>query len=154
MVGRARRWRRDAVDSGRAVVICLAWLLAACLVVVVLIGALRSFTPTARRVPGILPSRAPSGAQRAVGGRAQPGRYVLTIPAPTAESPTTPNSSSPPVPQPADTRIPADGDSRTISIAVLGPLAIDGLNRRVKRAATHSYWPTWRFTPRAPAETS
>ena len=125
------------VSEVEQVVICLAWLLAACLAVVVLIGALRSFTPTARRVPGILPSQGPSGAQRAVGGHAQPGRYVLTIPAPTAESPTTPNSSSPPVPQPADTRIPADGDSRTISIAVLGPLAIDGLNRRIKRAATH-----------------
>lgn len=122
------------VSEVEQVVICLAWLLAACLAVVVLIGALRSFTPTARRVPGILPSRGPSSAQRAVGRRAQPGRYILTIPAPTAESPTTPNSSSTPVPQPADTRIPADGDSRTISIALLGPLAIDGLNRRIKLA--------------------
>lgn len=125
------------VSEVEQVVICLAWLLALCLALVVLIGALRSFTPTARRVPGILPSRGPSGAQRAVGGRAQPGRYVLTISAPTVESPTTPNSSSSPASQSADTRAPADGDSRTISIAVLGPLVIDGLNRRIKRAATH-----------------
>jgi DNA-binding SARP family transcriptional activator len=122
------------ISEVEQVVICLAWLLAACLAVLMLI---RSFTPTARRVPGILPSRAPSSAKRAVGGHAQPGRYVLTISALTAESPTTPNSSPSPVPQPADTRTPADGDSRTISIAVLGPLAIDGLNRRIKRAATH-----------------
>ncbi len=124
------------VSEVEQVVICLAWLLAACLAVVVLIGALRSFTPTARRVPGILPSRR-SGPSPIANRPATYGRYVLTIPAPTAESPTTPNSSSSPASQPADTSTQPDSDSRTISIAVLGPLAIDGLNRRIKRAATY-----------------
>jgi DNA-binding SARP family transcriptional activator len=129
------------VSEVEQVVFCLAWLLALCLALVVLIRAAFSLmhgsSPQALTLlPGVLPSQR-SGPSPIANRSATYGRYVLTIPAPTAESRTTPNSPPPPTPQPADTGTPADGDSRTISIAVLGPLAIDGLNRRIKRAATH-----------------
>ena len=134
--------RPITVSEVERVVLCLAWVLAVCLALVVLIRATRSLilgpsSPTPTLLPGILPSRWPGQPPRTASRPAAHGRYVLTIPAPLAESRTTPRSSPSPVPRPADTRTPVDRDSRTISIAVLGPLAIDGLNRPVKRAATY-----------------
>lgn len=130
------------------VVACVAWVLAACLIAILLIRLIRSVTPTARHVPGVLPRRGAPAAQRLVGGRARPGRYVLTVSAPPVEDLTT--GSSVPSASPLEgadkaVRIKAD---RTISIAVLGPLAMDGLLGRIKRAATHELLAYLAFHPK------
>lgn len=125
-----------ALDKVHHVVICLAWLLGVCLAIFVLMGGLRSFTLKARRVPGILPSRGPSSAQRPVGKRARPGHYVLTIPPHVADGQAV-AVSSPALADAVGAGASDASDSRSISIAVLGPLAIDGVARRIKRAATY-----------------
>ncbi len=129
------------------VVACVAWVLAACLVAVLLSRAIRSVMPTARQVPGVLPRRGAPAAQRLAGGRARPGRYVLTVSAPLVEDRTTGSplpSSSPP----AGAEAASLEDARTISIAVLGPLAMDGLLGRIKRAATHELLAYLAFHPK------
>jgi DNA-binding SARP family transcriptional activator len=120
------------------VVLCAAWVAAMCLVIVVLIGAIRSYAPHSAataglRLPGALPGHWPPAARHRVDRAGRQARYVLTIPVP-ATTQVEPRSSSAPDPT---TSALAARDSRTISIAVLGPLAVDGLNRRIKRAATY-----------------
>ena len=117
--------------------IWLAWLVGLCLAVIVLIGGLRSFTPRARRVPGILPSRDPPATQRPASKRVRPGRYVLTIPPHVGERDAVAVSSPAPADPVGDTVASDASDPRSISIAVLGTLAIDGVARRIKRAATY-----------------
>jgi DNA-binding SARP family transcriptional activator len=128
---------------------CVAWGLAACLAAILLIRAIRSVTPTARRVSGVLPRRAPPGTQQPVGGRARPGRYVLTIAAPLVQdrAPGFPLPSSTPQEGAAEDA-PVEDDPRTISISVLGPLAIDGLLGRIKRAATYELLAYLAFHPK------
>jgi DNA-binding SARP family transcriptional activator len=130
------------------VVACVAWVLAACLVAVLLSRAIRSVIPTARQVPGVLPRRGAPAAQRLTGGGARPGRYVLTVSAPLVEDRTTGSplpASSPPAEAEASS---LEDDPRTISIAVLGPLAMDGLLGRIKRAATHELLAYLAFHPK------
>lgn len=111
---------------------CAAWVIAACLAAILLVRAIRSVTPRVGRVRGVLPRRV-SPNTRPTGGRARPS-YVLTIAAPLLENR---------APSPASTlqgaaeTVPVESDAPTISISVLGPLAIDGLLGRIKRAATH-----------------
>lgn len=130
------------------VVTCAAWVLAACLAVIVFIRAIRSVTPTARRVPGVLPSRGASATQRLSGGRARPSRYVLTVSAPLVEDRSTAPSPSSSLQAGAEKAALIEDDPRTISIAVLGPLAMDGLLGRIKRAATHELLAYLAFHPK------
>lgn len=125
------------------VVLCAAWVAATCLVIVALIGAIRSYAchsaaPAGLRLHGALPGRWPPAAPYRVHRPGRQARYVLTIPTPTIEAQVEPSSSSAPDPTTSEPApAPAARDPRTISIAVLGPLAIDGLSRRIKRAATY-----------------
>lgn len=124
------------------VVLCAAWVAAMCLVAVVLIGAIRSYArhptaPAGLRLLAVLPGHWPPSAQRRVDGPGRQARYVLTIPTPATEIHTEPSSLSAPDPTTLPAPAPAVHDQRTISIAVLGPLTIDGLSRRIKRAATY-----------------
>ncbi len=126
------------------VVLCVAWVAATCLAIAVLIGAIRSYArqsaaPAGIRLRSVLPRRWPPAAQHRVHRPTRQARYVLTIPTPATEAQAEPRSSSAPYPttsEPVSAPIVAR-DPRTISIAVLGPLAIDGLSRRIKRAATY-----------------
>ena len=134
------------------VVLCLAWLLAACLAVVVLIGAVRSLRRDRRSLgvrglPGVLPARRPIAAQRVAGDRVgSRSSYVLTIPPlPVEDHAERPSPS--PSPAASEAEAPPDSDPRTISIAVLGPLAIDGVAHRIKRAATHELLAYLAFHP-------
>jgi DNA-binding SARP family transcriptional activator len=125
------------------VVLCAAWVAAMCLVIVVLIGAIRSYarhsaTPAGLRLLSVLPGHWPPSAQHRVHRPGRQARYVLTIPTPTIEAQGEPSSSSAPDRTTSESApAPAARDPRTISIAVLGPLVIDGLSRRIKRAATY-----------------
>lgn len=125
---------------------CVAWVLAAYLSAILLIRAIRSVTPTARRVPGILPTRAPPRTQQPVGGHARPGRYVLTIAAPLAQdrAPGVPSST---LQEGAADAALVEDKPHTILIAVLGPLAIDGLAHKIKRAATYELLAYLAFHP-------
>jgi DNA-binding SARP family transcriptional activator len=122
------------------VMLCVAWVAATCLVIAVLIGAIRSYAsqsaaPAGLRLHGILPGHWPPAARHRVDRTGRQARYVLTIPTP-ATTQVEPRSSSAPNPT-TPASAPAARDPCTISIAVLGPLAIDGLSRRIKRAATY-----------------
>lgn len=130
---------------------CIAWLLAACLVLAVLVRAIRSLRRTHSavahtRLPSVLPTgRAVPRSRSGKHGRDSP--YVLTIPAPLNETravPAPPPTSSLPTDPNATV---APGDSRAISIAVLGPLAIDGIAHKIKRAATHELLAYLAFHP-------
>jgi DNA-binding SARP family transcriptional activator len=123
---------------------CVAWVLAACLAAILLVRAIRSVTPTVGRVPGVLPRRAPPNT-RPAGGRARPS-YVLTIAAPLLEdrAPSLPASTL----QGAAETAPVESDAPAISISVLGPLAIDGLLGRIKRAATYELLAYLAFHPK------
>jgi DNA-binding SARP family transcriptional activator len=134
------------------VVLCLAWLLAACLAAVVLIGAVRSVRRDRRSLgvrglPGVLPARRPIAAQRVAGDRVgSRSSYVLTIPPlPVEDHAERPSPS--PSPAASEAEAPSDSDPRTISIAVLGPFAIDGVAHRIKRAATHELLAYLAFHP-------
>jgi DNA-binding SARP family transcriptional activator len=131
---------------------CIAWLLAACLTLAVLVGAIRSLThdhgsPAGARLPGVLPSRWTVPDRRSMSKRGRHSPYVLTIPAPLAETHAKPTP-SPPSGQPDEAQVaPGQSDPRTISIAVLGPLAIDGLAHKIKRAATYELLAYLAFHP-------
>jgi DNA-binding SARP family transcriptional activator len=120
------------------IALCLAWLFGVLLALTTLIYVVRIVihgpSSPPRTLPGVLPSRWPIMPRRTASRRASSARYVLTIPAPLTETHIEPDDSASPVP--AYTTAPAGGDARPISIAVLGPLVIDGLGRRIKRAAT------------------
>jgi DNA-binding SARP family transcriptional activator len=130
-------------DEVEQVAACAAWLLAACLASILLIRAIRGLTPTVGRVPGVLPRRAPPNT-RPTGGR-RPS-YVLTIAAPLVENRALPSPAS--TPQDAAEAAPVESKASTISISVLGPLAIDGLLGRIKRAATHELLAYLAFHPK------
>jgi two-component SAPR family response regulator len=70
----------------------------------------------------------------------------LTIPAPLAETHAKPTL-APPSGQPDEAKAPGQSDPRTIAIAVLGPLAIDGLAHKIKRAATYELLAYLAFHP-------
>ncbi len=125
-------------------VLCGAWALSILLLLVILRSATRrlmaaSRTRARRPLAGsVLPATRPSPQRQHEPSRAR-SRYVLTIPSRppvevTADS--TPKTAGPvESAQPADVELP--GDARPISISVLGPLEINGLSRRIKRAATY-----------------
>lgn len=131
---------------------CIAWLLAACLALAVLVGAIRSLThdhgsPAGARLPGVLPSRWTPPDRRSTIKQGRHSPYVLTIPAPLAETHAKPTP-SPPSGQPDEANAASgQSDPRTISIAVLGPLAIDGLAHKIKRAATYELLAYLAFHP-------
>lgn len=124
-------------------VLCGAWALSILLVLVVLRASMRKLIDASRtRAPGklagsVLPAARPSAERQHEPSRSG-SRYVLTIPPrPAVETaPATPKAAGPvESPAPAVAELPAD--ARPISISVLGPLEIDGLSRRIKRAATY-----------------
>jgi DNA-binding SARP family transcriptional activator len=131
---------------------CIAWLLAACLALAVLVGAIRSLThdhssPARAQLPGVLPSRWTPPDRRPISEHGRRSPYVLTIPAPLAETHREPTP-SPPSGEPDEAEAaPGQSDQRTISIAVLGPLAIDGLAHKIKRAATYELLAYLAFHP-------
>ncbi len=121
-------------------VLDIAWLLALVLALAVLTNATRSLrhrasSPAPAILPGVLPNRSALLARAT--HPTPPGRYVLTIPPPPADSPLARNAALSHQDSPADLQAArAPEDTPTISIAVLGPLAIEGLHHRIKRAAT------------------
>ncbi len=125
-------------------VLCGAWALSIVLALVILRAALRKLIAasqtraTGKLAGSVLPAPRPSTQRRHEPSRSR-SSYVLTIPPrPPAEitADSTPTAAGPvESPQPADLDLPAD--ARPISISVLGPLEIDGLSRRIKRAATY-----------------
>jgi DNA-binding SARP family transcriptional activator len=127
-------------------VLCGAWALSILLVLLILRSAAHKFIEAAAtRAPvkltgSVLPMARPRTPRHGGPSRSR-SAYVLTIPPrPTAELTTdstpTPSITSP-IESPQSAEVDPPADSRQISIAVLGPLKIDGLSRRVKRAATY-----------------
>jgi DNA-binding SARP family transcriptional activator len=123
------------------IMLAVVWLLALGLALVLLTNSTRSLRhrrPGPAILPGVLPSR-PARPPRSA-HTAPRGSYVLTIPPPPAGSHLARDAAAPTPKESSPTSLPADAhaqaDSRTISIAVLGPVAIDGLKHRIKRAAT------------------
>jgi DNA-binding SARP family transcriptional activator len=116
-------------------ILALAWLLGLALASVVLVQALRWLTHHPHASPQMLAGVLPRPPATAPPSRARGGgsaRYVLTVAAPAApvaaaEEPTEPASQADPA---------REDDQRAVSIRVLGPLAVDGLAHKVKRAAT------------------
>jgi DNA-binding SARP family transcriptional activator len=128
---------------------CIAWLLAVCLTLALLAGAIRTLTRSRSlrrhtRLPSVLPVRVPASGKRPLGKHERPSPYVLTIPPPPDLVPTAPPSL--PHRERPDSA-PSQSDPRTISIAVLGPLATDGLAHKVKRAATYEMLAYLAFHP-------
>lgn len=124
--------------------LCGAWVLSILLMLLILGAAARKFIEaTTTRAPGELTASVLPATRLPMGTRGGPSpsrsRYVLTIPPRPAVDSTAdsiPRTASPiEGPEPADAGSPAD--ARRISILVLGPLEIDGLSRRIKRAATY-----------------
>lgn len=131
---------------------CIAWLLAVCLALAVLVGAIRSLThdhgsPAGARLPGVLPFRWTATDRRPISEHGRRSPYVLTIPAPLAATHAKPTPSPPPGQPDEAEAAPGQSDPRTISIAVLGPLAIDGLAHKIKRAATYELLAYLAFHP-------
>jgi len=128
----------------------LAWVLAVVLALAVLIGAAHSLmhersSSGGRSLPGILPSEWPMSRRRSArerGTRVRP--YLLTIAAPTSAT-VEATTAHPPTEQPIAGA--SSSDTRSISIAVLGPLKIDGLARRIRRAATYELLAYLAFHP-------
>jgi DNA-binding SARP family transcriptional activator len=123
------------------ILLAVAWLLALALALVLLTNATRSLrsragNPGTAILPGVLPTRS-ARPPRAV-HRAPRGSYALTIPPPLVGTELARDSALLGKDSPAARlqHATAPSDARTISIAVLGPVAIDGLHHRIKRAAT------------------
>lgn len=116
------------------IVLSLAWLLGLALACTVLVQALRALRQRARSrvLAGVLPRAPVTVPPRRVRDGAS-ARYVLTVAAPTAPVVA---ASEPAEPAPQAEQV-GEGDRREVSIAVLGPLAVDGLAHKVKRAATY-----------------
>ena len=116
------------------VVLALAWLLGLALACTVLVQALRALRrhAQARVLAGVLPRAPVTVPPRRVRDGAS-ARYVLTVAAPTAPVVA---ASEPVAPAPEVERV-GESDQRVVSIAVLGPLMVDGLAHKIKRAATY-----------------
>ncbi len=116
------------------IVLALAWLLGLALACTVLVQALRALRQRARPrvLAGVLP-RAPATAPPRRVRKGASARYVLTVAAPTAPVVT---ASEPVEPAPPVEQV-GESDQRSVSIAVLGPLTVDGLAHKIKRAATY-----------------
>jgi DNA-binding SARP family transcriptional activator len=125
----------------------LAWLLALALAIAVLVQALHRLIDRQRRpqvLAGVLP-RPPAAAPPRRARDSTGARYVLTIAAPAAAPLATPSEpSAEPAPQ---TEQVGEAEEREVSIRVLGPLAVDGLAHKVKRAATYEMLAYLAFHP-------
>jgi hypothetical protein len=127
-------------------IFALAWLLALALAIAVFVQALRLVHRQRRPqvLVGVLP-RPPAATppRRARDGAS--ARYVLTIAAP-APVPLATASELPAEPAPQAEQV-GEAEQREVSIAVLGPLAVDGLAHKVKRAATYELLAYLAFHP-------
>jgi DNA-binding SARP family transcriptional activator len=117
------------------IVLALAWLLGLALAATILAHALRTLIHRQHTRPrvlaGVLP-RTPATTPRRVRDGTS-ARYVLTVAAPTAPVAA---ASEPAEPAPQAEPV-GERDQRRVSIAVLGPLTLDGLAHKIKRAATY-----------------
>ncbi len=116
------------------IILALAWLLGLALAATVLVQALRALRRHAqpRVLAGVLP-RAPVTVPRRRVRDGASSRYVLTVAAPTAPA----VAVSEPVATAPEVERVGESDQRAVSIAVLGPLTVDGLAHKIKRAATY-----------------
>jgi DNA-binding SARP family transcriptional activator len=118
------------------IVLALAWLLGLTLACTVLVQALRALIHPQRAqlrvLAGVLPRAPVTAPPRRVRDGAS-ARYVLTVAAPIAPVAA---ASEPAEPAPQVKQM-GESDQRSASIAVLGPLAVDGLAHKIKRAATY-----------------
>lgn len=115
------------------IILALAWLLGLALACTVLVQALRALRRHARPrvLAGVLPRAPVTVPPRRVRDGAS-ARYVLTVAAPAAPVVV---ASEPVEPAPQVEQV-GETDQR-VSIAVLGPLTVDGLAHKIKRAATY-----------------
>jgi len=119
-----------------------AWLLSLLLALAVLLRAIAVLRGRGRRTSrallGVLPSARPAPPPRRAGARAS-SAFALTVAAP--HRPTDRDADELPPPETLREALSAaavgGADVPALSIAVLGPLSIDGVSRRIKRAATH-----------------
>jgi DNA-binding SARP family transcriptional activator len=118
------------------VILAVAWLLGLALAGAALAQALHRLIHRPRGTPhvlaGVLP-RAPATLQPRRTRDGASARYVLTVAAPAAPIAAA-SEPAEPAPQAEQMR---EGNQRAVSIMVLGPLAVDGLAHKVKRAATY-----------------
>lgn len=114
------------------VILALAWLLGLALVSVVLVQELHTLIHHPRTRPQVLARVLPRPPATLQPRDSASARYVLTVAAPAAPVAGV-NAPAEPAPQPEQVR---ENDQRAVSIAVLGPLAVDGLAHKIKRAAT------------------
>jgi DNA-binding SARP family transcriptional activator len=129
----------------------LAWLLAACLILAVFVRSVRGVrrsraARTRIGLVGVLPGK--PAAVRPCASRSPRTAFALTIPPPPIATASTPHAAR--QGEPASVSVseaPADAAAPAISIAVLGPLAIDGIERRIKRAATRELLAYLAFHP-------
>jgi DNA-binding SARP family transcriptional activator len=124
----------------------LAWLLALCLVLLIFVRAVRrarrNHGPVTAGLVGVLPEKRPAPRPCATRG-APRASFALTVAAPAAPVST---SDAPLADASAPVAAHAAGDSG-ISIAVLGPLSIEGIHRKIKRAATYELLAYLAFHP-------
>ncbi|MHB8242225.1 MAG: AfsR/SARP family transcriptional regulator [Solirubrobacteraceae bacterium] len=129
----------------------LAWLLAAFLILAVFVRTLRGVRrsrATRKRIglAGVLPGK--PAAVRPCASRSPRTAFALTIPSPPIATGSTPHAARQGEPASViESEAPADDAAPAISIAVLGPLAIDGIERRIKRAATRELLAYLAFHP-------
>jgi DNA-binding SARP family transcriptional activator len=124
----------------------LAWLLGLALAGAMLVQALRALIHHPRIKPQVLAGVLPRPAATVSPRRAREGasaRYVLTVAAPAAPI-VAESEPVEPAPQAEQAR---EDDQRAVSIAVLGPLAVDGLAHKIKRAATYELLAYLAFHP-------
>ncbi|MGA2164782.1 MAG: bacterial transcriptional activator domain-containing protein, partial [Solirubrobacteraceae bacterium] len=116
-------------------ILALAWLLALVLAGIVLVQALHALIrrqpSSPRTLARVLPPSPTTPPRRA--RNAASARYVLTVAAPAAMRMAAPERSEP-APQ---VEQPGEREQPGVSIAVLGPLTVDGLAHKIKRAATY-----------------
>lgn len=128
-------WSPLTTEEVEGIVRAGGWLIAVVVALMALGRALHALRqrPDPRssgRLPAVIPTPRPARPRRDSGARIASG-FALTIPAPTPRSGD--KQEQPSVPSdPA----PVAGDEARLSVGVLGPLSIDGLNRRLRRAAT------------------
>ncbi|HUB73501.1 MAG TPA: bacterial transcriptional activator domain-containing protein [Solirubrobacteraceae bacterium] len=126
-------------------ILALAWLLGLALAAAVLVQALRRLThPRPQVLAGVIPRPTAMSPRRVRDGAS--ARYVLTVAAPAAPAVPVVAASEPVAPAP-QAESAGEDDQRAVSIAVLGPLTVDGLAHKVKRAATHELLAYLAFHP-------